>query len=67
MTKDDVIRMAKEAGLVIDSNQSGSDDLERFYHHAVAHEQKRCIGIIYGHCGSDNVAQRTVDAIRRQS
>jgi hypothetical protein len=30
-------------------------------------EQKRCIEIIYGQCGSDNVAQRTVDAIRSQS
>lgn len=29
-------------------------------------EQERCCGHIYGQCGSDNVAQRTVDAIRRQ-
>jgi hypothetical protein len=28
-------------------------------------EQKRCCGLIFGHCGSDNVAQRTVDAIKR--
>ena len=34
---------------------------------ALAKERERCIGIIYGQCGSDNVAQRTVDAIRKQS
>ena len=38
MTKDDIIKMAKEAGLVIDDNQSGSDDLERFYHLVAAHK-----------------------------
>lgn len=27
-------------------------------------EQKRCCSLIFGHCGSDNVAQRTVDAIK---
>ncbi len=26
-------------------------------------ERKRCSSIIWGYCGSDNVAQRTVDAI----
>lgn len=34
---------------------------------AVKFERDRCIGIIHGQCGSDNVAQRTVDAIRSQS
>lgn len=28
-------------------------------------EQKRCCSLIFGYCGSDNVAQRTVDAIKR--
>jgi hypothetical protein len=31
---------------------------------AVAAERERCCGIVYGQCDSDNVAQRTVDAIR---
>lgn len=43
------------------------EDLATFYNLAVSAEQKRCIGIIYGQCGSDNVAQRTVDAIRKQN
>lgn len=30
----------------------------------VKHEQDRCCGIVFGMAGSDNVAQRTVDAIR---
>lgn len=31
---------------------------------AVKAERDRCCSIIMGQCGSDNVAQRTVDAIR---
>lgn len=31
---------------------------------AVEAERERCCGIIYGMCESDNVAQRTVDAIK---
>lgn len=33
----------------------------------VKHEQDRCCKIVYGMAGSDNVAQRTVDAIRGQA
>ena len=33
---------------------------------AVLEERERCCKIIYGMAGSDNVAQRTVDAIRGQ-
>jgi hypothetical protein len=29
-------------------------------------ERKRCCSIIWGYCSSDNVAQRTVDAIWKQ-
>lgn len=79
MTKDDIIKMAADAGFEISKfgmpivrHSSGAwvgvaDRIENFYNLAVAHEQNRCIGIIYGQCGSDNVAQRTVDAIRSQS
>ena len=31
---------------------------------AVAEEREACCAIVYGQCESDNVAQRTVDAIR---
>ena len=30
----------------------------------VAEEQDRCCAIVFGQCDSDNVAQRTVDAIK---
>ena len=70
MTKDDIIRMAEEAalypfdeGLICFEHE----ELITFCNLVAAHEQKRCIEIIYGQCGSDNVAQRTVDAIRSQS
>jgi hypothetical protein len=36
MNKQDIIAMAREAGLVVDANQSGFDDLERFYDIATA-------------------------------
>lgn len=32
-----------------------------------AKEQERCCKIIFGQCSSDNVAQRTVDEIRRRT
>jgi hypothetical protein len=28
--------------------------------------REACCAIVYGHCGSDNIAQQTVDAIRAQ-
>lgn len=31
---------------------------------AIAAETDRCCALIYGHCASDNVAERTVRAIR---
>jgi hypothetical protein len=78
MTRDDIIRMAREAGA---TNVDAADpqcwagdiafeeeELERFFHAAYAAgakaEQDRCCKIVYGMAGSDNVAQRTVDAIR---
>ena len=40
--------------------------IQHTVNHAVAAERDRCCKIIYGMAGSDNVAQRTVDAIRSQ-
>ena len=34
---------------------------------ALSAERKRCCGIVIGLAGSDNVAQRTVDAIRGET
>lgn len=32
---------------------------------AILAERKRCIGLVYGYAGSDNVAERTAAAIRK--
>ena len=77
----DIIRMAREAGLhsavllhlydgkeaaLTDSERDELRRLERFAALIRAAEQDRCCRIVYGMAGSDNVAQRTVDAIRSQ-
>jgi hypothetical protein len=76
MTKDDIIRMAREADeyAVVYANKKLSPDVfhpdwhsardEHFAALVAAAERERCCGIVYGQCESDNVAQRTVDAIR---
>lgn len=69
MTRDDIIRLAREAGF---AEWHGTDSpdfsslLERFAKLVAAAERQRCCGIVYGQCESDNVAQRTVDAIRAE-
>ena len=42
MTKDDIIRMAREAGVVIDGNNSGQDDLLYFAVLVAAAEREAC-------------------------
>lgn len=86
MQKDDIIRMAQEAGLyhfydsegqctgitnarLVTEDRERDDDrlvemLAPFAALVAAAEQDRCCKIIYSMAGSDNVAQRTVDAIR---
>lgn len=67
MTTDDILY---QAGLTA---QGCWDELDGYAQAAILlaikmtreAEQKRCCGLIFGHCGSDNVAQRTVDAIKR--
>ena len=66
MTEDEIIRMLHEAGYP-DYAKEADPRVITFAHLVAAAVQLRCIGIIYGQCGSDNVAQRTVDAIRKQS
>jgi hypothetical protein len=39
-------------------------DIEHFAELIAAQEREACCAIVYGFCESDNVAQRTVDAIR---
>ena len=69
MTQEDNMRMAREAGFVEyeleDYTQSGYDiRYERFAALVRADEREECCSIVWGLCESDNVAQRTVDAIR---
>lgn len=42
-----------------------SKDAQKLIDQGAAAEQARCCSLIFGYCGSDNVAQRTVDAIKK--
>ena len=74
MNREEVIRMARYAHrdlVTLDyPGHAGQLDpwtitlLERFAALVAAHEREACCKIVYGLCESDNVAQRTVDAIR---
>lgn len=74
----DVMTIAKRAGFVLEHFVSkhakfpepmyvaSGFDLLRFADLIREEERERCCAIVFGQCGSDNVAQRTVDAIRKQ-
>lgn len=65
MTQDEIIEITKRSGLGMLLEVGGMDKcLEHFAKLVAAHEQDRCCAIVYSQCDSDNVAQRTVDAIR---
>ena len=74
MTQDEIVAMAKKAGAAIGKPTptapeiifTQSLDIMSFAKLVAAHERERCCAIIYSQCDSDNVAQRTVDAIRGQ-
>lgn len=74
MTEDDVIEMARDTANH-GTHASGEiiytfylEQLVAFAHlvaaKAIQKEQDRCCAIVFGQCESDNVAQRTVNAIR---
>ena len=42
MTQDEIIKMAREVGLVVDENRSGFDDLEALIKLATAKEREAC-------------------------
>jgi hypothetical protein len=50
MTTDDIIRMAREAGLAIDNNNSGEDDLLAFANLVAAHKAEVALAEAY-RCG----------------
>ena len=72
MTGEEIHRLAREAGL-IDAEwgwgwNTTAPLLIRFANAvealAVSHEREECVKIVYGHCASDNAAQRIAAAIR---
>jgi hypothetical protein len=74
MTQDEIIEMARFAGITIDSFGFQGGYIEEFVAFAqlvaakvTQQEQERCCAIVFGQCESDNVAQRTVNAIRGEA
>ena len=65
-TQKSIQTLAEEAGLHCDGTPDAWDleAIERFAALVAAHEREACCSIVHGQCESDNVAQRTVDAIR---
>ena len=63
MTQDEIIEMARQAGL-FGTFVKHKDEIETFAKLVAAKEQDRCCSIVFAQCESDNVAQRTVDVIR---
>jgi hypothetical protein len=69
--REDIIKLAREAGFEI-GYVTGAiyaptpccKEIERFAALVANSEREACCAIVFGQCGSDNVAQRTVDAIR---
>jgi hypothetical protein len=73
MTQDEIIEMAMQAEFVSHGKPSDEEselfvcvdkDIYKFAKLVAAKEQDRCCAIVFSQCESDNVAQRTVDAIR---
>ena len=65
MTQDEIIKIAREAdwpdSLVAPIIMAKLSDFAKL---VAVKEQDRCCAIVFAQCESDNVAQRTVDAIR---
>jgi hypothetical protein len=69
MSNDDILY---HSGLVAQGCWDNLDSyareaIERAIRMAKEDERKRCCSIIFGLCSSDNVAQRTVDAIWKEA
>jgi hypothetical protein len=69
MNREDVIRWMQEVGAkennpTPQTYEGFVDIFQQFAALVAAHEREACCKIVHGQCESDNVAQRTVDAIR---
>jgi hypothetical protein len=65
MTQDEISELARKASL-FGTFVKHKDEIETFAKLVAAKERERCCAIVFSQCESDNVAQRTVDAIRGQ-
>lgn len=67
MNRDDIVNIALKA---LEHNVDykvwtlSTPHLERFASLIAEAEREACCQIVYGYCGSDNVAARTVEAIK---
>ena len=52
MKREDIIRMAREAGLIVDANQSGFDSVEAFAAIVRADEREELLDIVYSYADS---------------
>lgn len=66
MTQNEISELARKAGL-FGTFVKHKDEIETFAKLVAAKEQDRCCSIVFAQCESDNVAQRTVDAIRGEA
>ena len=73
MKLDDIIRFGEQADEAADRKIKMRGEYHPDWHQVrdeafaalvAAYEREACCKIVYGQCESDNVAQRTVDAIR---
>jgi hypothetical protein len=59
--------VAKEIVLASGGDARRIREAEQLIRRVVLDEREQCCSLVYGMCGSDNVAERTVRAIRGRS
>ncbi len=64
MTRDDIIRMAREAGGGLESDHTNISALERFATLVAAAERAACADICDQHASIEGIAQKCAAAIR---
>lgn len=68
MTPEELTMLALKCGLHRMHERDGTWRFLNAFERAIRQsERDRCCAVVYAQCGSDNAAQRTVDAIRREA
>lgn len=70
MTDAEILALAQSCGLVVSRQHIDRiyvQEILKFARQAVEIERAACLGLVYGHCGSDNEAERIASAIRARS